>query len=158
MKENWHKHFGIYGIVRDFEKILLIKKNKGPYKGKYDLPGGSINQPESLLDNLKREFIEETGYTIEILNFNGICDILINEEYKNSKFIHHIALFYNVKLIKKISRVKNIIDVYGLKEKNDSDGLVWEKTINLNEDNSSPLVLEVVKGKNELPEMKKYLF
>lgn len=36
-------HFGIYGIAlnKNRDKILLVKKTRGPYTGLYDLPGGT---------------------------------------------------------------------------------------------------------------------
>ena len=37
-----HRHLGVYGLLIENDKILLIKKANGPYKGKLDLPGGSI--------------------------------------------------------------------------------------------------------------------
>ena len=42
MERRKHTHIGIYGVVIKDEKILLIKKANGPYKGKLDLPGGSL--------------------------------------------------------------------------------------------------------------------
>lgn len=40
MKE--FRHLGVYGILIKNDKILLIKKGNGPYKGLLDLPGGTI--------------------------------------------------------------------------------------------------------------------
>ena len=59
-----HKHLGAYGILIENNKILLIKKKTGPYDGKLDLPGGTIEFNEKPYDTLKREFLEETGIDI----------------------------------------------------------------------------------------------
>ena len=61
-KEN--KHLGAYGIVIENNKILLIKKVTGPYDGKLDLPGGTIEFCERPEETLKRELLEETGINI----------------------------------------------------------------------------------------------
>lgn len=43
-------HVGVYGAVFDEpkEKVLLILKGRGPYKGMYDLPGGSRGKHETV--------------------------------------------------------------------------------------------------------------
>ena len=45
MKE--FKQLGSYGLVINDNKILLIKKSGGPYDGKLDLLGGTIEFCES---------------------------------------------------------------------------------------------------------------
>lgn len=34
------EHFGVYGVCLKDEKLLCILKTRGPYQGRYDLPGG----------------------------------------------------------------------------------------------------------------------
>jgi 8-oxo-dGTP diphosphatase len=63
----YHAHFGIYGYLKNDDSILLIKKARGPYKGMYDLPGGSPNENETNEETLTREIKEETG--IDIIPF-----------------------------------------------------------------------------------------
>ncbi|MEZ7743322.1 NUDIX domain-containing protein [Gemella sp. 20925_1_85] len=58
-------HIGIYGICIRGNKLLSIKKERGPYKNRFDLPGGSQKENEGLTETLVREFREETGYEIE---------------------------------------------------------------------------------------------
>lgn len=36
-----NNHFGGYGVCYRKNKLLCIEKNAGPYKGRFDLPGGS---------------------------------------------------------------------------------------------------------------------
>ena len=66
MKE--HKHLGAYAIIIKDNKILLIKKVTGPYDGKLDLPGGTIEFSERPEEALKRELLEEVG--IEVKEYN----------------------------------------------------------------------------------------
>ena len=54
-------HIGIYGICIKDNKLLCIKKVRGPYKNRFDLPGGSQKENEGLTETLAREFREETG-------------------------------------------------------------------------------------------------
>lgn len=97
MKE--YKQLGSYGLIIKEGKILLIKKNGGPYDGKLDLPGGTIEFSERPADTLKRELIEEVG--IEVTNYqlfdaDSVCffwqykeDIIVN--------VHHTGIFFEVK-------------------------------------------------------------
>lgn len=52
-----------FGICEKDNKILLVKKD-----GQYSLVGGGIEKDETQEDCLKREFLEETGYTLKSLN------------------------------------------------------------------------------------------
>ena len=56
------------GLVYKDDKVLLIKSEK---RG-WELPGGVVEQGESILDGLKREIFEESGVTAEPENMVGI--------------------------------------------------------------------------------------
>lgn len=58
-------------IVQD-GKVLLYKRAKDPFKGKWDLPGGYLEEKESPEEALRREMKEELGVEIEIKNFIGV--------------------------------------------------------------------------------------
>lgn len=59
------RHFGIYGVcVRDAH-MLVIRKSRGPYTGRLDLPGGTPAPDESREQTLVRELREETGGTVK---------------------------------------------------------------------------------------------
>ena len=62
MKE--HKHFGAYALIIKDDKVVLIKKKTGPYDGKLDLPGGTIEFSERPEDTLIRELEEEIGVKV----------------------------------------------------------------------------------------------
>ena len=64
MREVIGTHVGSYGIIIRDDRIALIKKARGGYKGKLDLPGGGIEHNETPVEALKRELMEEAGVTV----------------------------------------------------------------------------------------------
>lgn len=48
-----------FGIVKNGNKILVVNKNN-----QYSLVGGGLEVGETFEDCLKREFLEETGYSV----------------------------------------------------------------------------------------------
>ncbi|HET8872573.1 MAG TPA: NUDIX domain-containing protein [Gaiellaceae bacterium] len=51
-------------VVDDGGRLLLSKRAKDPFAGKWDLPGGFLEEGEHPLDGVKRELREEAGIEI----------------------------------------------------------------------------------------------
>lgn len=54
------------------QKVLLIKRKNDPFIGKWALPGGFLEDDETLEQGAKRELEEETGIKIDNLKQVGI--------------------------------------------------------------------------------------
>ena len=89
---------GAYGICIADDKILLVRKARGPYTGLLDLPGGGIEFGEEPETALRREFLEETRIGVK----NAV---LRSVESKSLKYtaaddrdeeLHHVGLIYFV--------------------------------------------------------------
>ncbi|MCS7462352.1 NUDIX hydrolase [Paenibacillus doosanensis] len=137
--EKWHRHLGAYGICVFEEKLLVIQKGNGPYVGRYDLPGGTIEPNETVTEAVKREFIEETGITVNIRRNLGVCDFLIPYELprRGTTHIHHVAVIYLVEHISGAA-IENPQKFEG----QDSLGACWVQINDIHSANSSPLVMQ----------------
>lgn len=132
----YHRAFGVYGIYVENNELLVINKNGGPYKNRFDLPGGSLEEGESLSLAMKREFKEETGIEIEIKKNLGVIDFMLQWNWKEFTDVHHIAVYYLVnKIGGEIARPEQF-------DGQDSLGAIWVSERDITKDNASPLVLK----------------
>jgi ADP-ribose pyrophosphatase YjhB (NUDIX family) len=56
----------------DDGRLMLTRRAFEPFKGRWDLPGGFLDEGEHPLEGVKRELREETGLEIEPDRFFGI--------------------------------------------------------------------------------------
>ena len=130
-------HIGIYGICIRDNKLLCIKKERGPYKNRFDLPGGSQKENEGLTETLVREFQEETGYHIKGHGNCRVYDVFVEE---SNRTVHHIMVFYNVDInLEQQDTISEKLE----DELNDSSGIYWIDLEELDIKNSSPLILKL---------------
>ena len=129
-------HIGVYGICIKDNKLLCIKKARGPYKNRFDLPGGSQKENEGFTETLVREFREETGYQIKGYGDCRAYDVFVEE---SNRTVHHIMVFYDVYIN---FEQQDIISEKLADELNDSNGIYWIDFEELDINNSSPLILK----------------
>ena len=146
------KHFGVYGVCYEDGKLLCIEKTRGPYQNRFDLPGGSQELSEGLTETLKREVLEETGYTLSRYLNPRIYDVLVQEEGEDFA-VHHIMAFYDVVLDFESSQKSLPHEV--LDGSNDSANVIWLNLEEITEENASPLVLKVKSELLGFPELDK---
>ncbi len=96
MKE--FKQLGTYGLIIKDDKILLIKKFGGPYDGKLDLPGGTIEFCERPEDALKRELMEEVGIEVVDYQLFDADSVAFEWQFKEDILVkvHHAGIFYKI--------------------------------------------------------------
>ena len=59
---------------KEEDKILMCKREKEPYKGKFNLVGGKVEEGEKELDAAYRELQEETGITKQDINLKHLMN------------------------------------------------------------------------------------
>jgi len=66
----------VAAIIVKEDKVLMVKEAHGPDVGRWSLPAGKWDHEESLLDGIKREVLEETGYKFEPGYLLGVYTII----------------------------------------------------------------------------------
>lgn len=133
------KHFGVYGVIVHEEALLVIKKNRGPYTGQYDLPGGSLEFGEEIEQGLAREVEEEVGGSIKemkhLTNQTNLADWDHNGILTTT---YHIGMYYLVSLMDN-NALKTDPDGH------DSDGALWVPLTEITSDNMAPIAYKALK-------------
>jgi len=97
-KQSTISRIGVYGVAFQEEKLLVVKQEKGPHQGKFDLPGGGIESGETIEDALRREFLEEVGMTFKEMHL--LDNFSANTPAKHSDgtayCFHQLGLIYSV--------------------------------------------------------------
>lgn len=72
---------GVGAIVVHDGSLLMIRRNKEPYTGRWSVPGGTLEAGEHLTDAVRREVGEETGVDVEVGDLLGILEWVADPHY-----------------------------------------------------------------------------
>ena len=89
---------------KEENKILMCKREKEPYKGKFNLVGGKVEQNEDELNAAYRELQEETGITENDIKLTH----MMNLQYKMSDMELEVftgKLNKDVELIEEVNKL-----------------------------------------------------
>ncbi len=134
MKKEINKHIGAYGLIIRDGKIALIKKARGGYLGKLDLPGGGIEHTESPEEALVLEINEEAG--LKVIDYE-LIDVVTNNiiwQMKEDTIedLHHFGVLYKVNAEGILKEVPDGLD---------SNGCNWYEINKLNKEEVTPFVI-----------------
>lgn len=79
-------------IAVDSDCLLMIRRGRGPAAGEWSIPGGRVQQGETLAEAVVRELQEETG-------LEGVCADFVGWVERIGDDFHHVILDFNVTLL-----------------------------------------------------------
>jgi 8-oxo-dGTP diphosphatase len=85
-------------VVIDKNRILLVKRDKEPAKGRWAIPGGSVEVGETLQEAAEREIKEETGLGIHAGDPVYAFDY-IERDRKGNVLFHYVIIDLTAELI-----------------------------------------------------------
>lgn len=65
---------GVGAVVFRGSEVLVIRRGKPPFLGRWSIPGGGLHYSERLEDAARREVMEETGLSIRIGGLIGVFE------------------------------------------------------------------------------------
>lgn len=90
---------------KEIKNILMCKRTKEPYKGKYNLIGGKIEKENDGLNEAYRELLEETNIKksdVDLIHFMDFAYITWNMELE----VYYGILKNEVELVEEINKLE----------------------------------------------------
>ncbi len=86
-----------YGLALQDDALLLVRLGElEPDRGEWTLPGGGVEFGEHPEDGVRREFLEETGLTVEVAGLAGVDSEF--HVFPDAE-MHAIRLIYHVRVV-----------------------------------------------------------
>lgn len=79
MNEKPFPRIGVSACVWRDGKVLLVERGKEPWKGKWSLPGGSLEFGETVREAAHRELAEETGVEADLVKLVDVDDAITRD-------------------------------------------------------------------------------
>ena len=84
---------GVGAVIVDAGKVVLIRRRYEPLKGRWSLPGGTLELGETLECGAAREVLEETGLQVEVGPIVEVFDRITLDEHRRVRY-HFVLVDY----------------------------------------------------------------
>lgn len=79
-------------VVVDHDRLLLVRRGRGPAAGTWSVPGGKVEHGEAMVEAVTRELREETG-------LEGMCGPLLGWAERIEDDGHYVILDFEVTVV-----------------------------------------------------------
>ena len=84
---------GVGVLVFDKDRVLLVKREQEPGKGRWSIPGGLLELGELLKEGARRETKEETGIDVDVDDLLDVIDNIVVDEQDKVSY-HYVLIDY----------------------------------------------------------------
>ncbi len=107
---------GVGGMVIEGGRALLIRRGGEPLKGRWSIPGGTLELGETLEAGLIREMREETGLSVRVLDLIEAFERILPDGHGRTRY-HFVILDYLCERIEGTARASSdVLDVAWVRE------------------------------------------
>ena len=77
---------GVGVVVLRGDQVLLVRRAEPPRQGEWSLPGGAQKIGETVFEAGRREVLEETGVTVEVLGLLDVVDSIQPDDRERIRY------------------------------------------------------------------------
>lgn len=84
---------GVGAIILRNSEVLVVRRGRPPRQGEWSVPGGAVKLGETLEEACRREILEETGLSVEILSRCAVLERVTRDEWARVRY-HYVLIYF----------------------------------------------------------------
>jgi len=90
---------GVGAVIFKNDEVLLIKRGNPPLAGEWSIPGGKLEENESIIEAVQREIKEECNVLVDIDDLIDLFEYIEKDEKNRVKY-HFIVFDFRAQYLK----------------------------------------------------------